>query len=242
MIFVLLLDDELAACQTIRPALSAHGIAIEGHADADGFCAAARAKRDCVALIDWNLRKCEGTEIVMARRREGDTRRIALISGLLDREHGRELAARCGADDFIEKPGSVAEWAEQIHTLAKLPPRLPSGTFRLDPRTNASAMELREGWIILHDHRIELRDMEYLFLQFLLGHAGEEVSFDQLLEHVWQVLPGRRSPEKERLLRGRVITTVKRLREALGSAAKIIETVDGGYRIELAPYLPPPVT
>jgi DNA-binding response OmpR family regulator len=230
-----MIDDEQSMLRALTRALRSHGIAIEGYSAVDEFHAAANRKPDIVALVDWGLRTCEGTEVVGCMRQRGDRRRIALVSGLLDVEHGKDLARRAGADCFIEKVKPAASWADEICGLAKLPLRAPSGTFRLDPRTNATAIELHDGCVILHNHRIDLRAKEYRVLELLLERVGDQISFDELLARAFDVPAVPRSPQKERLLRGRVISTINRLRRALGSADKIIETDDCGYRIDLAP-------
>jgi len=168
----------------------------------------------------------------------GDARRIALTSGALDVEYASKVAKQAGADRFIEKNQTAGALAKELRELAEMPPRTPSGTFRLDPRTHATAIEVRDGRIILHEHELTARSMEYRVLEFLLQHPNREATFNELLEHLWNEPVRTRSPAQDRLLRGRVTTTIRRLRKALGSASSIVKSVADGYRIQLSPSQP----
>jgi two-component system OmpR family response regulator len=86
---------------------------------------------------------------------------------------------------------------------------------------------LEEKRVVLTNHVVRLRRKELELFQALLRQAGEVVSKETLARVVW----GLRGPPISSI----VETCMSRLRRALGSAASIIETVHGGYRISIEP-------
>jgi two-component system OmpR family response regulator len=228
MLRVLALDDDARWLTVLSRVLGREGIEIDGKTVIDEFLVAARERVHDVLLVDWNLRRCEGTTIVTQLRIDGDDRPVGLVSGFLETDHAKHLAERAGADAFIEKTISPGTWADQIRALANGSSRRSSGLYRL---VDGGMLEVRDGNVVLREHNIGLRPKEYMLLEYLLAHTATDVSYDELLEHCWGVPRGPRGVAEERLLRGRVITTMNRLRSALGSAARMIQTVEGGYRI-----------
>ncbi|HEX7600153.1 MAG TPA: winged helix-turn-helix domain-containing protein [Polyangiaceae bacterium] len=107
-----------------------------------------------------------------------------------------------------------------------------SGVHRLDERVHAAAsLELRDGLVILGAYHVTVRPMEYKVLEYLLAHAGTVVSSDELIVAIWKE-PNTPSALDE--FRGRLSTTMNRLRKALGASSALIETVRGGYLVRSA--------
>ena len=99
---------------------------------------------------------------------------------------------------------------------------LQHGALRLDPATRRVSHGTQE---------LKLGPTEFKLLQFLMSHAERVHSRGQLLDKVW----GDHVFIEERT----VDVHVKRLREALGDAAAMVETVRGaGYRFTAQPATP----
>ena len=82
---------------------------------------------------------------------------------------------------------------------------------------------------------LKLGPTEFKLLHYLMGHAERVHSRGQLLDKVW----GDHVYIEERT----VDVHVKRLREALGAAGPMVETVRGaGYRLTAKPVVPVAVT
>lgn len=135
----------------------------------------------------------------------------------VDRVVGFEL----GADDYIVKPFSPRELILRIRAiLRRLKPvepekdQLISGKLTIDLPRHKVTVDKKE---------VELTSMEFKLLVILMQRKGRVQSREKLLEDVWDIASD--------VTTRTVDTHVKRLREKLGKAGDMIETLRGvGYR------------
>jgi two-component system phosphate regulon response regulator PhoB len=126
-----------------------------------------------------------------------------------------------GADDYITKPFSTQEMLARIRAVLR----------RRAPEAVAERVEIGELVLDTATHRVtwqgaplKVGPTEFKLLGFLMQHAERVHSRAQLLDKVW----GDHVYIEERT----VDVHVKRLRESLGAAAPMVETVRGaGYRL-----------
>jgi two-component system phosphate regulon response regulator PhoB len=175
-----------------------------------------------VILLDWMLPGHSG--LVLARRWRADPRTktipILMLTARGD-EPDKVAGLDAGADDYITKPFSTQELLARIRAvLRRRAPEQASdvvkvGLLQLDGSTHRVSYQ---------DQSIKLGPTEFKLLNYLMHHAERVHSRSQLLDRVW----GDHVFIEERT----VDVHVKRLREALGEAGAMVETVRGvGYRI-----------
>jgi two-component system phosphate regulon response regulator PhoB len=179
-----------------------------------------------VILLDWMLPGQSGIEL--ARRWRADPRTkttpILMLTARGD-EPDKIAGLDAGADDYITKPFSTQELLARIRAvLRRRAPEQASdvvsiGGLKLDGSTHR---------VSFNDQAIKLGPTEFKLLNYLMHHAERVHSRSQLLDRVW----GDHVFIEERT----VDVHVKRLREALGDAGNMVETVRGvGYRITHQP-------
>ncbi len=188
----------------------------------------ARTAQPQVIILDLNLPDVSGTDVCRLLRADPQTRTIPILM-LTARgaEADRIIGLEVGADDYVTKPFSVREVILRVEAVA----RRRKGAVDAAQRTTARV--LRAGSIELDidahlvrvdDEEVVLTLQEFRLLAYLVEGKGRVRTRDELLSDVWNT-----SPELETRT---VDTHVKRLRDKLGEAGEIIETVRGlGYRI-----------
>jgi two-component system, OmpR family, phosphate regulon response regulator PhoB len=223
---VLVVEDESAIAELISinlrhngmlPMLAADGVAAQKYID--------EVLPD-VILLDWMLPGQSGLEL--ARRWRADPRTkttpILMLTARGD-EPDKIAGLDAGADDYITKPFSTQELLARIRAvLRRRAPEQASdvvtiGALKLDGSTHR---------VSFNEQGIKLGPTEFKLLNYLMHHAERVHSRSQLLDRVW----GDHVFIEERT----VDVHVKRLREALGEAGSMVETVRGvGYRITHQP-------
>ncbi|MFN4996557.1 MAG: phosphate regulon transcriptional regulator PhoB [Burkholderiales bacterium] len=175
-----------------------------------------------VILLDWMLPGESG--ITLARRWRSAPRTktvpILMLTARAD-ESDRVAGLDAGADDYILKPFSPRELLARIRAVLR----------RRVPESIAGVVKMGELQLDAETHRvsfagkqIKLGPTEFKLLHYLMHHPERVHSRGALLDKVW----GDHVYIEERT----VDVHIKRLREALGEAADMIETVRGaGYRM-----------
>jgi two-component system phosphate regulon response regulator PhoB len=183
----------------------------------------ARRRVPDLVLLDLMLPDQSGTDVCRQLKSDPRTRAVPVVmltarGEELDRVVGFEL----GADDYVVKPFSVRELILRVKAVLRRArqsgaesPRAELGPVRLDADAHRCYIDGQE---------IELTPLEFKLLATLMSRAGRVQSRERLLSDVWEM-----SSELETRT---VDTHVKRLREKLGAARDLLETVRGvGYRL-----------
>jgi two-component system phosphate regulon response regulator PhoB len=137
-------------------------------------------------------------------------------------EADRVAGLETGADDYIVKPFSPRELLARIRAvLRRRAPEQSAGVVTIGDLT-LDADTYRVSW---RQQALKVGPTEFKLLQYLMRHPERVHSRGQLLDKVW----GDHVFIEERT----VDVHVKRLRESLGDASGLIETVRGaGYRLK----------
>jgi DNA-binding response OmpR family regulator len=177
---VLVVDDDAFMCEALTLALGSEGFRVRTESDGASITRTLTEFRPDIALIDLNLPVGgDGVDVTRRLRTVSDIP-VMFVSGssaVADRLAG----FRVGADDFVQKPFSIAELAARINAL-----------MRRRSRTLASTIEV--GDIVIDENArlvtrggdvVELRNLEYRLLVTLARHPSQVLSKTQLLDAVW---------------------------------------------------------
>jgi two-component system phosphate regulon response regulator PhoB len=226
---VLVVEDEPSIAELIAVNLRHNGFRTTWSIDS------ASAEREIAAavpdliLLDWMLPGESG--LVLAKRWRANPRTkevpIIMLTARGD-EADRVAGLDAGADDYISKPFSTRELLARVRAVLRRRAPEPVGEaitiagLMLDPSTYRVSFETQA---------LKLGPTEFKLLQYLMGSAERVHSRASLLDKVW----GDHVYIEERT----VDVHVKRLREALGAAGTMVETVRGaGYRLTAKPLVP----
>jgi two-component system, OmpR family, phosphate regulon response regulator PhoB len=218
---VLVVEDEPAIAELLAVNLRHNGfLPIVSH-DAEGAQLEIDNVLPDVVLLDWMLPGQSGVELARRWRANPRTKTVPILM-LTARgsEPDKIQGLDAGADDYITKPFSTQELLARIRAVLRR--RMPEavadtvqiGALKLDAATHR---------VHLGEDEIKLGPTEFRLLHYLMKHADRVHSRGQLLDKVW----GDHVFIEERT----VDVHIKRLRESLGIAGIMVETVRGaGYR------------
>jgi len=218
---VLVVEDEPAIAELIAVNLRHNGFAPVWAEDGPSAQRELDAVLPDVILLDWMLPGQSGLQLARRWRADARTRAIPILMLTARGDEPDKVAGLdAGADDYITKPFSTQELLARIRAVLR----------RRAPEQAAEAVELGGLLLDAAAHRVayqgtELRlgPTEFKLLRYFMKHPERVHSRAQLLDKVW----GDHVFIEERT----VDVHVKRLREALGSASTMVETVRGaGYR------------
>jgi two-component system phosphate regulon response regulator PhoB len=224
---ILIVEDEPAIAELIAVNLSHGGFSPVIAGDS----VAAQRELDAVLpdaiLLDWMLPGQSGLALARHLRKQPRTKGIPILMLTAKGDEPDKVAGLdAGADDYITKPFSTQELLARIRAVLR----------RRSPESVNDSVTVGELLLDAATHRIfyqsqelKLGPTEFKLLHYLMKHAERVHSRSTLLDKVW----GDHVFIEERT----VDVHVKRLREALGVAGAMVETVRGaGYRLTaLAP-------
>ena len=219
---VLVVEDEPAIAELIAVNLRHNGFAPTVVFDG----AAAQREIDAVlpdvVLLDWMLPGESGVALAKRWRSQERTKPVPIIMLTARTEESDKVQGLdAGADDYVTKPFSTHELLARIRAvLRRRAPEIVNdsvqvGELHLDAATYRVSHQGRE---------LKVGPTEFKLLHFLMKHPERVHTRGSLLDRVW----GDHVFIEERT----VDVHVKRLRESLGEAGKMIETVrSAGYRL-----------
>jgi len=220
---ILVVDDEPDLLELVRFNLSQAGYEVEtAETGMDGIEKARRRHPDLLVL-DVMLPDLPGTEVCRRVRADSELSGLPVLmltarSEEIDRVVGLEL----GADDYVTKPFSPRELILRVQAIL----RRTRGAAESAGVLHQGPLELdtdRHRCRVLEEE-VQLTAKEFDLLRVLMERPGRVMSRDRLLDEVWG---------SDITVTTRTIDThLKRLREKLGAAADLVETVRGvGYRL-----------
>jgi two-component system, OmpR family, phosphate regulon response regulator PhoB len=219
---ILIVEDEPSIAELIAVNLRHNGFQSVWAEDGVSAQREVDAVLPDVILLDWMLPGQSG--VSLARKWRSDTRTKAVPILMLTArgdEPDKVAGLDAGADDYVTKPFSTQELLARIRAVLRR--RTPEqahdaiaiGQLELDAATH------RATW---KGEALRLGPTEFKLLHYLMKHAERVHSRAQLLDKVW----GDHVFIEERT----VDVHIKRLRESLGEAGAMVETVRGaGYRL-----------
>jgi DNA-binding response OmpR family regulator len=214
---ILIVEDDERVARFLVRALTEEGYVVDlCTTGADAIAHVSAGIYDAIVL-DWMLPDVDGLAVCRAVRRSGSVAPVLMVTARGEIAE-RVLGLDAGADDYLVKPFHVSELTARMRALL----RRTTGFARL----RAGELEIdRVGRrVAVAGVAAELTAREYALLLQLMQHAEQVVTRTELLARVWESSfdPGSNLVEVH----------ISHLRDKLGAAAWMIETVRGaGYRL-----------
>lgn len=173
-------------------------------------------------LLDIMLPGEDGYSILEKLKKDGQTKNIPVIMVTAkDAEYEKVRGLESGADDYITKPFGMMEFVARVKAVLR---RSTRGNEDRELHCKELYVNVGRHEVRYKNQKIELTRKEFELLLYLMENKGLVLTRNKILSHVW----GYDFDGETRT----VDVHVRTLRQKLGEAEDLIETVRGvGYRI-----------
>ena len=204
-------------------ALTQTGFEAKGFADGVSMLEALKTEKPELIVLDIMLPGKDGVDVLKEIRQNPETRKIPVIMATakgteMDKIQGLDT----GADDYLVKPFGVMEMVSRIKAVLR----------RCEPDGKEEVLSIgeitlsdKEHLVTVNGEKVVLTFKEFEILKLFMSNPGIVFSRDKLLSEVWGI---------DYLGESRTVDMhIKTLRQKLGDAGALIETVIGvGYKME----------
>ncbi len=218
---ILLVEDEDNIASFMSKGLTAEGHHVERAGTAlDGAAMALTFDFD-VILLDLMLPDASGGDALERIRQVKSDVPVIVVSALGEVENKVDLLDK-GANDFLVKPFAFAELAARVRAAGRQGQasgrEIVAGDLTLDTRTRV--VTRADG------KTADLPSREFALLEYLMRHAGQVLTRQQLLDAVWGI-----DFDTESNVVDVYVSYLRRKLDVPGEPS-VIETVRGaGYRV-----------
>ena len=220
MIYCVEDDDNIR--ELVIYTLETTGLKARGFADGSAFTEALAFETPELILLDIMLPGEDGLEILKKLKCSSKTKSIPVIMVTAkEAEFDKVRALEAGADDYITKPFGMMEFIARVKAVLRRSSRHGD-----DRELSCEELRIFPGrhQVYCDDQPVELTRKEFELLLYLMENRGIVMTRDQILCHIW----GYDFDGETRT----VDVHVRTLRQKLGDAGRLIETVRGvGYRM-----------
>jgi DNA-binding response OmpR family regulator len=221
---VLVVEDEVDLADAVARGLRREGYAVDVAYDGDEALDKLSINEYDVICLDLNLPGTDGIEVTRRLRleRNGPSAPRVLMLTARDQPRDRVVGLDEGADDYLIKPFDFDELKARVRALLRRDAGRSGALMRVgDLELDTARHEARRA-----GRDLSLTPKEFSLLRYFMSRAGQVLSQEDLLEHVWD--------EHADPFTNTVRVTVMTLRRKLAEAGdgQPIETVVGrGYRL-----------
>jgi two-component system copper resistance phosphate regulon response regulator CusR len=174
---ILIAEDEERLVAFLEKGLRANGFATAVAEDGPTALALARDDDFDLLILDIGLPGLDGLSVLRTMRAQGQRMPVVILSARDEVVSGLER----GADDYVVKPFRFDELLARIRVRLR-----DEGTAEQTVlRHGDVALDLRTRRAAVGGRTIELSAREFTMLEVFLRHAGQVLSREQLLSHVW---------------------------------------------------------
>ncbi|HET9623230.1 MAG TPA: response regulator transcription factor [Kofleriaceae bacterium] len=182
-------DDAIATGLALNLKLAGHTSAIAR--DGAEALALAAAEDFALVLLDINLPKKNGLEVLTALRAADNIVPVIVVSAR-DGEFDKVAALRIGADDYVTKPFALAELLARIDAVLRRTHLAPVAAAPVAAPAHADhltfddvVIEVGQRLVTRGGAEVKLTHLEFELLVFFVTHPSQVFSRNQLFNLVW---------------------------------------------------------
>jgi Response regulators consisting of a CheY-like receiver domain and a winged-helix DNA-binding domain len=220
---ILFVEDEEELSEIVARGLRKCGYAVDSAFDGEEALDYYRMNTYDVIILDLNIPKIEGIEVMKTIRQKDRKAKILILSArsaIDDRVKGLDM----GANDYLTKPFDFLELEARIRTLSRIA-YIQQGN---ELHCGGLTLDMAKKMVSYNSIKLPLTKKEYAIIEYLMLQKGQVISSEQLLNHVWDseadIFPD--------TLKYHIHSLKKKLAE-VNCDQELIQNVRGvGYKIE----------
>lgn len=220
---IYLVEDDDSIRELVLYTLHTTGFEAEGFRNAADFWQALEKELPQLVLLDIMLPDEDGLHILKRLRAGAETADLpVMMLTAKSSEYDRVVGLDSGADDYMPKPFGMMELVSRVRALLRrtAKPAVEDKLFT----AGSLAVDVKRRAVTVDGEPVILTYKEFELLCYLLENRGVVLSRDQILTKIWDY---NYSGETRT-----VDVHIRTLRQKLGDAGALIETVRGvGYRL-----------
>lgn len=182
---IVVIEDEDAIRRGVVDTLKFAGYDPVEAADGESGLNAARRSDVHLVLLDLQLPKMDGMDVLIHLRRSHPTLPVIILTAR-GSEEDRVRGLKLGADDYVVKPFSAKELLARVEAVLRRSPDRPHPVQTI--ASNGRTIDLERGEVRFADgETIALSEMESQILRYLATNPGRTVTREELLARVWGI-------------------------------------------------------
>lgn len=215
-------EDDPSIRELVVYTLHSTGFDAKGFSNGIELFTALKNEIPDLILLDIMLPGEDGIQILERIRSSADTREIPVIMlTAKGAEFDKVTGLDSGADDYITKPFGMMELVSRIKAVLR---RTGDKKQAAELTAGSIVLNVEEHRVLIGGQEVALTPKEFYLLNYLMENRGFVFSREKLLSEIW----GFEYYGETRT----VDVHIRSLRQKLGTAGEMIETVRGvGYRI-----------
>lgn len=177
---ILVVEDEKKLLKSIREGLEQSGYVVDTALDGEVGSFMAFTNDYDLIILDINLPKKDGFEILREIREENSQVNIIMLTALSDvddRVKGFDL----GANDYVLKPFHFEELKARIRSLLRRQTTIKDAVIE----TSGISFDTAKRTFKFAGEELKLTQKEAGILEYLFFNLGRYVTTEELMEHVW---------------------------------------------------------
>lgn len=226
IVMIYLVEDDSSIQELVLYTLNSSGMEARGFGAPRAFWQAMEQETPQLIMLDIMLPEEDGLQILRKIRASSTWKNIpVMMLTAKGTEYDKVIGLDAGADDYVPKPFGMMELLARVRALLRR-------SFGREPRREYTVGPLyvcpQRHVVTVNGREVTLTLKEYEVLKMLLENLDMVLTRDQLLNRVW----GYSFDGESRT----VDVHIRTLRQKLGEAGELIETVRGvGYKIGARP-------
>ena len=175
---VYLLEDDESICDLVSCSLEMAYIKVDCFNTVHDFMQAMTERLPAVVLLDIMLPDGNGYD-VLTRVKSEHPQVVCIMLSAMSRENDKVKGLNLGEDDYIAKPFGVLELTARLNAAFRRLGKstaMAAGNVVLDEQTMT---------VTIDGKNVDLSNMEFRLLAYLIRHADSVISRDKILTAVW---------------------------------------------------------